>query len=130
MLRGEGRTAVLQMRKQEDMKIENLTWYLQELLQATKKLQGAGMMSLSILSEVIQEISVRGRHLCPLFSGFCFNCVVVLLPSQILIPPALVRLFRSIFHLVCSLLQLEMIFSMFRRFLNVPGEAHSLVRAD
>ena len=39
----------------------------------TNKLQAAGTGSLSILSEVLQEISARGRHLCPMFSGFCFN---------------------------------------------------------
>lgn len=86
------------------------------------------MGSLSVLSEVIQEISDRGTHLC-LFV-FCFNWVVALHPLQILILPVLVRLFRSVAHLVCPLLQLEMMFSVFRVFLNLSAEACSLVRAD
>lgn len=85
------------------------------------------MGSLSILLEVIQEIPGRGRHLCPLFSSLSFSYVVVLLPLQISIPPALVRLFSSIAHLVCSLPQFEMMSSVFRTFLNLPGEARSLV---
>lgn len=44
---------------------------------------------------------------------FCFSSVVALLPLQILILPALVRLFRSIAHLLCPLLQSEIMFSVF-----------------
>lgn len=57
MLRGEGYLS--QMRKQEDMKTENL---IPARVVASDKLQEAGMGSLSILLEVIQEISGRGRQ--------------------------------------------------------------------
>lgn len=41
---------------------------------------------------------------------FCFSSVVALPPLQILIPNALVRLFRSVAHLLCPLLQSDYVF--------------------
>lgn len=41
---------------------------------------------------------------------FCFSSGVALLPLQILVPPALVRLLRSVAHLLCPLLQSDYVF--------------------